>query len=114
MTNAHKHVTTIFDDSTHALNMSFQIMRVILFHHLIRLNCILYIDPYLIPQLMYVLIYPSFVVLNIIRTIIQALTIFTKPGTYIEQATRSNLLSNGFFYVSSGIEYRRVGFCDEK
>ena len=44
MTNKHEHVTTIFDDSMHAFNVSFRIMRSILFSHLIGENCILYLN----------------------------------------------------------------------
>ena len=54
MTNAREYVTTIFDDSTHALNVSFHITRVILFYHLIGVNCILYMSPYPILQVSYV------------------------------------------------------------
>ena len=54
MTNAREYVTTIFDDSTHALNVSFHIVRRILFRHSIGVNCILYMAQYPILQVSYV------------------------------------------------------------
>ena len=44
-------------------------------------------DPDRILKLSDVLIYPSIISKNIIRTIRQALTTFAKPGTHEEQAT---------------------------
>ena len=69
MNNTRKYVTKIFDDSTHALNVSFYIMRVILFCHFIGVNCISYmaLDP--MSHESDLLIYPSALVLNIICTI---------------------------------------------
>ena len=84
MTNAREHVTTIFDDSTHALKVSFQIMQAILFRHLIGVNCILYMAPDPISEVSNVLIYPTVMVSNRIITIRQALVTFTKPDMYIE------------------------------
>ena len=84
MTNAREHVTTLFDESTHALNVSFHIMRTVLFRHSIGVNCILYMAPDRISQVNDVFIYPAVIVSNIIQTIIQALTKFVKPGTYGE------------------------------
>ena len=84
MTNTQKYVTTIFDDSAHALNVSFHIMPVILFSHLIGLNDILYMALDTMFQVIYVLIYLAVIVSNIIRTIRQALTTFFKTGTYVE------------------------------
>ena len=55
-------------------------MRVVLFCHLIRVNSILYMAQYTISQVSDVLIYLDVIVSNIIRTIIQALMTFTKPG----------------------------------
>ena len=84
MTNACEHATTIFDDSTHALKVSFQIMQAILFRHLIGVNCILYMAPDPISEVSNVLIYPTVMVSNRIITIRQALVTFTKPDMYIE------------------------------
>ena len=84
MTAANKHVTTIFDDSMHALNVSCNITLVILFRHLIRVNCILFMAPDPIWQVSDVLIYLDVIVLNITRTIRQALTTFPKLVTYGE------------------------------
>ena len=43
----------------------------------------------------------------------QALPTFIKPGTHGECAIYSNLIGYELFYVRSGIEYRKVGFCEE-
>ena len=69
MTTSREHVTTIFDDSTYALNVSFHIIKAILFHHLIGVNCILYMAPDKISQVSNVLIYLSVIVTNVIHTI---------------------------------------------
>ena len=45
MTNTQKYLAKIFDESMHALNVSFQIMQVILFCNLIGVNCRLYMSP---------------------------------------------------------------------
>ena len=82
MTNSRKYVTTIFDDSTHVLKVLFHIMRVIIFRHLIGVNCRLYMDPDRIFQVRNLLIYLYVIDKNIIRTIRQALRTFAKPGTY--------------------------------
>ena len=82
MTNTREHVNKIFDDSTHTLNVSFQIVQEILLCNLIRVNCILYMALDLIFQVSDVLIYPTIIVLNINLTISQAIKILTKPGTY--------------------------------
>ena len=55
MTNTCGHVTAIFDDSTHALNVSFHIVQGILFRNLIGVNSILYMAPDPISQVRYVL-----------------------------------------------------------
>ena len=57
MTKTRKYVTTIFDESTHALNVSFHMMRVILFRHLIGVNCRLYMSPDQIFQVRNELVY---------------------------------------------------------
>ena len=87
MTNAREYVSTIFHDSTHALNVAVLIMRAVLFCHLIRRNCTLYIALDQISQISDILIYPAIIGKNIIRTIIQALMTFSTPVTYGEQAT---------------------------
>ena len=69
MNNACKYVTTIFDDSTHALNVSFYIMRVILFCHLIGVNCRLYMSPDWILNVKNVLVYLDVIGKNIIHMI---------------------------------------------
>ena len=84
MMKVRKHVTKIFDESTHAFNVSFHIMRVILFRHLIGVNFILYIAPDMISQVSDVLIYPDVIFLNIIIAIRQDLTEFYKPDMYVE------------------------------
>ena len=81
MNNTCKYVTTTFDESMHALNISFHIMRVILFCNLIRVNCRLYMPLDIILQVSNVLVDPDNMVKNIICKIRQALTKFFKPGT---------------------------------
>ena len=71
----------------HVLNVSFQIMQVILFWHLIGLNCILNMALDRILQVRDVLIYPAIMGKNTVSTIRQALTISAKPGNYGQQAT---------------------------
>ena len=73
MTSAQEYVTTIFDDSTHELNVSFHIMRAILFRYLIGVNCIFYMALYRILQVSNVLIYPYIIGKNIIHTVRHAL-----------------------------------------
>ena len=92
MTNAREHVTTIFDDSTHALKVSFHIMRVILFRHLIIVNCRLYTALKRISKISNVLIYPAVIGKNIIVMIRKAFMTFAKPSTYGEEATSWILL----------------------
>ena len=70
----------------HALNVSSHIMQVILFRHLIGLNCRLYMVLDMILKISDVLIYPSILGNNLVCKIIQALTTIAKPGTYEEQA----------------------------
>ena len=82
MNNTRKYVTTMFDESMHALNVSFHIIGVILLCHLIGAKCILYMSMDWILQVRNVLVYPSVIGNNILCTIIQALTTFTKPVTY--------------------------------
>ena len=84
MTNACEHANIIFDNSMHALNVSFHIMREILFRYLIRVDCLLYmaLDPIL--QVRNVLIYPAVIVSNKICTIRKDLTAFAKLGMYEE------------------------------
>ena len=60
----------------------YTLCEAILFRHLIGVNCILYIVLNPIYQVRNILVYPTVIVTNIIRTIRQALTIFSKPGTY--------------------------------
>ena len=84
MTNAHDYVTTIFHDSMHALNISFHITLVILFRHLIGVNCISYMAQDQMLQVRYLLIYTAAIFLNTIHMIGQYLTTFTKPCTYGE------------------------------
>ena len=74
-------------DSTHALNVSFHIMRPVLFRHLIEVNFRLYMDLDRISEVRNVLIYLAVIGKNIIRTIRQALMKFSKPGTHGEQST---------------------------
>ena len=57
MTNARKNLTTILHDSTHMLNISFHITQAILFCHLIVANCIAYMAPHLMSQVINLLIY---------------------------------------------------------
>ena len=68
----------------HALNVSFYIMRVILFCHLIEVNCRLYMSADQIFQVINVLVYMGVIGKNTICTIRQALMTFGKPGTYGE------------------------------
>ena len=87
MTNAREYVSTIFHDSTHALNVAVLIMRAVLFCHLIRGNCTLYIALDQISQISDILIYTASIVKNIVCMIKQALTAFAKPVTYVEHIT---------------------------
>ena len=84
MNNACRYVTKIFDKSMNALNVSFYIMRVILFCHLIILSCRLYMYQDQIFQGRDVFVYLDVTGKNIICMIRQTLTTFTKPGTYGE------------------------------
>ena len=84
MTNSHEHVNMVFHESIHALNVWFHIKRVILFCHLIGVNCISYMYPYPMSQVSNLLIYPSVIVSNTIFTIGQALTTYPKPCMYGE------------------------------
>ena len=72
-------------DSTYALNVSVHIMREVLFYHLIRVNCTLYIALDQISQISDILIYTASIVKNIVCMIKQALTAFSKPVNYGEQ-----------------------------
>ena len=99
MNNSSKHVTEIFHDSTHALNVAVLIMRAVLFCHLIRKNCTLYIALDQISQISDILIYPAIIGKNIIRTIIQALMTFSTPVTYGEQATLWIILCKVSYWV---------------
>ena len=69
MNNTRKYVTMIFDDSTHVLTVSFYIMQVILFCHLIGVSCRLYMSPDQIFQVRNVLVYLGVIGNNIILTI---------------------------------------------
>ena len=81
MTNTYKHVSTIVHDSTHELNMIFNITPAIIFSHLIGLNFISIreLDP--MSQISYLLIYLCVIVSNTICTNGQALAIFYKQGS---------------------------------
>ena len=58
--------------------MSFQITLDVLFHDLIRVHCISYMDPDLTLKVSNVLIYPNAIVLNTICTIGESLmTVYT-------------------------------------
>ena len=95
-------------DSTHALNVSFHIILEILFRHLIRVNCTLYIALDQISQISDILIYPASIVKNIVCMI-------RKSSTHSpNQVCTEKKVHYGLFYVRSGIEYTKVEFCGEK
>ena len=82
MNNACKYVTTIFDESMHALNVSFYIMRVILFCYLIVVSSRLYMSPDQTLQRINILVYLDVIGKNTICTTEQTLRTFAKPGKY--------------------------------